>query len=139
MDTKKIQTEYHLAQWSQIIRERKESGLSIKEYCEKERLSSRSYYYWLKKLREITSEQLTKMQEEAQTGLVPKGFTEVKIRDNHEVKQNVDVITIESSKCSTATNTGQITINITNCQITADGAYPTNKLSQLLKELIQPC
>ena len=34
MNTKYIAAEYRLSQWAQIMKERKETGLSIRAYCE---------------------------------------------------------------------------------------------------------
>jgi transposase-like protein len=38
--------------WQAMIRERTESGLSIKAWCAKNQVSEGSYYYWLKTIRE---------------------------------------------------------------------------------------
>lgn len=51
MDTKLATTQIRLASWARIIKARKESGLSVKEYCEQNDLSRGAYFYWLRKLR----------------------------------------------------------------------------------------
>ena len=51
IDTREIAKEYRLGHWSQIMQERRESGLSIKGYCEREGIHQNVYHYWQRKLR----------------------------------------------------------------------------------------
>ena len=64
MNTRKIAAEYRLAHWTQIMRRKKESGLSAKAFCENEGIHENVYYYWQQKLREATCEQMAEMQNE---------------------------------------------------------------------------
>ena len=50
MDAK--QHEYQLEQWSILIRERLNSGQSVRAWCEENGVTMRKYYYWLKQLRQ---------------------------------------------------------------------------------------
>ena len=52
INTREIAAEYRLSHWSGIMRERNESGKSIKAYCETIGLQQNVYYYWQRKLRE---------------------------------------------------------------------------------------
>lgn len=52
MDTRIATNSIRLQQWREIIRQRGESGLSVKDFCLQNNLSKNAYYYWLKKLRE---------------------------------------------------------------------------------------
>ena len=52
MDTRKITTDYRLAKWVKIIQECRESGLSVKKYCETAEFHENTYFYWQKKIRE---------------------------------------------------------------------------------------
>jgi len=56
MDTKLATTQVRLQQWAAIVRERKESGLKVDDYCEAHNISRNAYYYWLRKLREAALE-----------------------------------------------------------------------------------
>ncbi len=38
-------------QWAALIKEREESGLTIKEWCKERNVKESQYYYWLKTLR----------------------------------------------------------------------------------------
>lgn len=72
MDTRKIASEYRLSRWSQVMREREDSGLSDKAFCKEVGFHENVYYYWQRKLREAACEQ---MQESTGTSLAASGFT----------------------------------------------------------------
>ena len=42
-------------EWSVIVQECEESGLSVRAYCEQRGIGVKTYYYWRKKLRELSS------------------------------------------------------------------------------------
>lgn len=47
-----VRESYQKEEWIQIIRQRQESGLSIRNFCkENNNISERQYYYWQKKIR----------------------------------------------------------------------------------------
>ena len=52
-----IRRQVRLSQWSAIVREREESGLSVKAYCEQTGIAARTYYYRLRRLREAAVKQ----------------------------------------------------------------------------------
>jgi hypothetical protein len=125
MDTRTIAAEYRLSHWAGIMREREESGLSIKAFCENAGFHENIYFYWQRKLREATCEELTKFQG-SQSGLTPIGFTEVKL-------VNPGVPPAGSSV------QGQICIEAAGVRITEGGEYPVEKLTILLREVSRPC
>ena len=51
-----IRKQVRLSQWSEMVREREESGLSIREFCAGKAISPKTYYYRLRKLREAAIE-----------------------------------------------------------------------------------
>ena len=51
MSTRKITLEYRMAQWAQVLQDRKESGESIRKYCKARGISTDRYFYWQRKLR----------------------------------------------------------------------------------------
>lgn len=51
MDTKQFTQQYRQEKWSKIICRRTDSGLSVRDFCQREDISEKSYYYWLKKIR----------------------------------------------------------------------------------------
>ena len=54
-----IRKQVRLSQWSEMVREREESGLSIREFCTGKAISPKTYYYRLRKLREAAIEAST--------------------------------------------------------------------------------
>ena len=51
-DVLAVQNEYRLETWLEIIRECRESGLSNREFCVRRGIGEKTYYYWLRKVRE---------------------------------------------------------------------------------------
>lgn len=51
-----VRTQVRMAQWQNIIKECRESGMSVSEFCEERSISSHAYYYWLRKIREYITE-----------------------------------------------------------------------------------
>ncbi len=49
-------TEYRLQQWADVIRACRESGMSNKEFCRQNGISEKTYYYWLRRLRQAACE-----------------------------------------------------------------------------------
>ena len=125
MNTREIAAEYRLGHWAEIMRERRESGLNIKAYCERSGFHENVYYYWQRKLREAASNQHTEVQGKAShTGLTVAGFAEVRIADT-------------AAPGSAAA--GQLKVEIGGLRLTVDSAYPLDKLMQLLRELMKSC
>ena len=55
-DVLAMRSEYRLQQWSEMIRACRESGLSNKEFCRQNGISEKTYYYWLRRLRQVACE-----------------------------------------------------------------------------------
>lgn len=41
-----------IRQWAEVIRDRRESGMKVDEYCESHGISRNAYFYWLRIVRE---------------------------------------------------------------------------------------
>lgn len=122
MNTRKIAAEYRLAHWTEIMRRKRESGLNVKAFCESEGFHENLYYYWQRKLREATCEHIAEMQSgQVQVNLVPSGFAEVKIVEAYKPP----VLPENAMQ-------GEIRIDIAGIRITADSAYPSEKIAALL-------
>jgi len=50
-DVLAVRNKYRMENWSALIRECNTSGLSNREFCQQRGISEKSYYYWLRKLR----------------------------------------------------------------------------------------
>lgn len=127
MDTRKIATEYRMSHWSQVMRERRESGLSIKAFCKEAGFHENVYYYWRRKLREAACEQMPDLQAETgQTDLAVSGFTEVHLA---EVPPHPAL----------PETPGHLRIEVGGMLITAESGYPPSMLAALLRELRDLC
>lgn len=69
-----VKQEYQLQEWSGMLRERKESGLSVKQWCQEQGLAEHIYYYRLRKLRQAACTALKHAQpiQLAEVPLAPK-------------------------------------------------------------------
>ena len=63
-----------MQEWSGMLRQRKESGLSVKEWCREQGLAEHIYYYRLRKLRQAACTALEQAQplQLAEVPLAPK-------------------------------------------------------------------
>lgn len=75
MDTKIVTAKYRASQWMDIIKDRQNSGLNIKSYCQERGISRHAYYYWQRKLREVACTELIKQEELADN--VPSGWAQL--------------------------------------------------------------
>ena len=69
-----VRNEYRKQQWAQIIRECQNSGLSNKEYCRRQGISEKTYYYWLRKLRSEAAEGIPQIVEVEPTAMEDKVY-----------------------------------------------------------------
>ena len=52
MDVTEFKQEYRLRQWGEIIKEQQESGQTVRARCSERGISTKTYYYRLRKVRE---------------------------------------------------------------------------------------
>ena len=52
MEVTEYKAEYRLSQWSEIIREQKQSGKNVREWCSEHGITTKAYYYRLRRVRE---------------------------------------------------------------------------------------
>ena len=50
-DVLEVRNEYRAKTWAMLIQECNSSGLTKREFCQQRGISEKSYYYWLRKLR----------------------------------------------------------------------------------------
>ena len=55
-DALTVRAEYRMQNWAVVIQECRTSGLTNKEFCRQRGISEKSYYYWLRKLRDHVAE-----------------------------------------------------------------------------------
>jgi len=120
MNTRYIAKEYRTAHWAQIITDQKESGLTIREYCEKSGLHENSYYYWQKKLRTVAIDELATATNEQTLELVP-------------IMAKLNLTKNDGSGLTGNGSNDCISIEMFGIRLLASGDYPIAKLSELLR------
>ncbi|MCX7923043.1 MAG: IS66 family insertion sequence element accessory protein TnpB [Clostridia bacterium] len=55
----KAKNEFRLRQWTQMIRDCQESGMTVVAWCEQNDIKPKSYYYWLRRIRTLACENNT--------------------------------------------------------------------------------
>lgn len=91
-----------LAQWSKLIQECRQSGLSIRSWCQKHDVSEKKFYYWQRRLR---TDAYQASQQEQQLPSVT--FAALSVPSfNREVYQGFDTAAILHS--------GNVTVELSN-------------------------
>ena len=126
MNTRGLTSEFRMAHWAGIRRDRQESGLSVRAYCESAGFHENSYYYWQKKLREAACTELVKTQGKT-IDMAPAVFAEVRLAKQPAMPPAA-VMPLDS-----------ICIEAAGMRFTAGSEYPANKLAELLKAVAQSC
>ena len=57
-DVLAMRSEYRLQQWAQVVKACNASGLSNREYCRQHNISEKTYYYWVRRLRQAAASQI---------------------------------------------------------------------------------
>lgn len=126
MDTRGMTKQVRLSQWAGVMRERKESGMSIRSWCQEQGINEKTYYYWQRRLRKEAYEQLVVPTATNEKSIAPIQFTEVKLDEY-------------ASSLSEQETPNQLCIEIRGIRIMTSSEYPTDKLAALLRELLRPC
>ena len=116
MDTRKVASEYRLAQWRQMIQARVQSGQSVKEYCASVGVSRNAYFYWQRKLREAACTELATRDWEPENSLVPGGWARLE-------------------RAVPALSTVAVKIEISGCRIEVTSETDTELLAKVCRTL----
>ena len=57
-DVLAMRSEFRLQQWAQVVRECNTSGLSNREFCRQHQIAEKTYYYWVRRLRQAAASQV---------------------------------------------------------------------------------
>ncbi|OEH84512.1 hypothetical protein BHU72_09920 [Desulfuribacillus stibiiarsenatis] len=52
-----VKIQFRKEQWSKLIRECQDSGMTVRNWCKQKSINEASYYYWLKKIRKEACKQ----------------------------------------------------------------------------------
>lgn len=74
MNTRKVTMEYRMNQWIGIISQCRDSGQTVASWCREHDINTKSYYYWLRKVRAAACNALPAIKTEG--NLVPLEINE---------------------------------------------------------------
>ena len=57
-DALALRSEYRLQQWAQVVKACNASGLSNREFCRQHQIAEKTYYYWVRRLRQAAASQI---------------------------------------------------------------------------------
>jgi len=118
MNSKQMAQQVRLAHWTHVMRERSESGASIRQWCGEKGINEKTYYYWQRRLREAACKHLSmQRQVSEQAAQLPQSFTELRVAECPEATEK--------------TSTGKIEVSV--IRIKADSTYPPEQLAALLR------
>jgi len=120
MNTRYIAKEYRMSHWTKIITDQKESGLTVRAYCEEVGLHENSYYYWQKKLRTAVIDEMTMATGEQTQELAP-------------VMAKLNLTRNNGSESTGAGSGDSVSIEMFGIRLLAGRDYPVAKLSELLR------
>ena len=100
MNTRDIASEYRLAHWAQVTRERAERGLSVRAYCGETGIHENTYFYWQRKLREAACLGIQSAVSE-EKAIIPNGWA-LCVKD--EPAQQSPGLTVEAGGCRITVN-----------------------------------
>lgn len=80
MKIQEMKSEYRIQEMQKMIHAHTESGLTVSEWCLENNFSEGSYYYWLKKIREETIEEVETGNEIVQVPILLQKTAERKIK-----------------------------------------------------------
>jgi hypothetical protein len=58
LDSREVVYKYRLSKWTAIIRECRSSGQTVAVWCSEHNINQKTYYYWLKRVRDAACEAL---------------------------------------------------------------------------------
>lgn len=85
-----VRNDLRLQNWTEVIRAKQESGLTNREFCAQNGIAEKTYYYWLRKVRqdtlECTSPELVRLEDARpvsdHTIRIQYGSAELNLPDN---------------------------------------------------------
>lgn len=94
-----VKNEYRRQRWAELIRQRQESGMTVSGFCAANDVKPKTYYYWLRKLREEVCRQAVVAIPVEPEPEKTKGPAAVKLRMGDlvvEIENEASAVTIEA-------------------------------------------
>jgi hypothetical protein len=123
LDTTEVAVQYRIRKWMNIFADCKQSGMTVQQYCDANQLSRDSYYYWYKKVRALTMEQMA-------PAIVPIGST---VPDIPSSKSDPAIPAVSGSSLPLAT----LTLQVGDVSLQVNEATPDTLLRRTLRILLE--
>jgi hypothetical protein len=93
MNTREITRQYRLKQWTELIRECRSSGQTVAAWCVGKSINPKSYYYWLRKVREAACDSLPACNNRSDQLIVPvsRATQESTLSPSPQAEKNYDL------------------------------------------------
>ena len=131
INMREVAAEFRLGHWTEVIRERNASGMSIKAYCESIGIHTNRYFYWQNKLREAACQELIPAPVNGgEKALVPNGWA---------VCDVTEVVAQANGKPPAASQGSVVTIEIGKSRVTADANVDIELLEKVCRMLTSIC
>lgn len=101
--------------------------MNIKNWCEEQGVSRARFFYWQKKLRESVCTELINGEKPADES--PQGWAMCTADTGAQMHKAAEESGISD----------QLTVEVNGIKITAGSEYPSEKIAQLLRELMSVC
>ena len=129
INTREIAEELRLSHWAQIMKDRRNSGLSIKKFCKSAGFHENVYYYWQRRVRTAVCEVLP----DKTPGLMSNPLS---TEDKHSLVPNGWAV------CEAAAPVQEeavLPIEINGCRVMASADTDLQLLSKVCKVLVNLC
>ncbi len=142
MGTREMAKQIRLQQWAEVMRERTQSGKTIRQWCAENGINEKRYYYWQQKLREATCAEYVSAQETAESELSGRMSREwaAECRENRQLaKRDFAEVRIADTSAQVepppSGTFGSLCAAVGAVQVRVDSDYPVGQLAALLREL----
>lgn len=99
MNTQLVTADYRMSRWVQVIKERQNSGQTIRAFCKERGITEGAYFYWQRKLRQALCTGLSTLGEAENN--IPGGW--IQLSPTREVKET---LVIEIAGCCISVDAG---------------------------------
>jgi len=125
INTREIAEEYRLTHWAQIMRERTQSGVSIKAFCKQIGICNNTYFYWQRRVRAAACEELLTISQprpvETDNPTIPNRWAVCEVSSKSPTEEKV------------------LPIEINGCRVLADMDTDPELLAKTCKVLMTLC
>ena len=100
-----LRTEYRLQQWAKIADECSKSGMTNKDFCVSRGIPEKSYYYWLRRVREAAADaigpqlvEITFNDDKEKSGILNMRYREADLKISSNTPADVLLTTLQVLK-----------------------------------------